>query len=151
LRHHRAVERFLQRLDQLFLAIGLDIKSAIFLRHAHEIHDAARSSPGEALIAEGDDVDGELVACGMKLLGEFARRPPASLLSVGDDDHDARLGAEIERLRGRFDQADGVLRQVLALDRDYKPAAALLLQNARARGKESEALDYLRGLAGSGS
>ena len=55
------------------------------------------------------------------------------------------------RLRGRLDQADAVLRQVLVLDRNYKPAAALLLQNARARGKESEALIYLRDLAGSGS
>ena len=55
------------------------------------------------------------------------------------------------RLRGRLDQADEVLRRVLVLDRNYKPAAALLLQNARARGKESEALDYLRGLTGSGS
>ncbi len=55
------------------------------------------------------------------------------------------------RLRGRLDQADVVLRQVLVLDRNYKPAAALLLQNARARGKESEALVYLRDLAGSGS
>ena len=59
--------------------------------------------------------------------------------------------AVLWRLRGRFDQADQVLRQVLVLDRNYKPAAALLLQNARARGKENEALDYLRGLAGSGS
>jgi Tfp pilus assembly protein PilF len=55
------------------------------------------------------------------------------------------------RSRGQFDQADEALRQVLALDRDYKPAAALLLQNARARGKENDARDFLRGLAGSGS
>jgi len=50
------------------------------------------------------------------------------------------------RSRGEFEQADGILRRVLARDRNYKPAAALLLQNARARGRENEALDYLRGL-----
>ncbi len=72
-----------------------------------------------------------------------------------------QLGADARRLgmarailcrsHGRFDEADVALRRVLALDRAYKPAAALLLQNARALGKEDEIRDYLRGLAGSGS
>jgi tetratricopeptide (TPR) repeat protein len=55
------------------------------------------------------------------------------------------------RSHGQLAEADGILRRVLARDRDYKPAAALLLQNARARGKENEALDYLHGLAAPGS
>jgi hypothetical protein len=59
--------------------------------------------------------------------------------------------APLCRSRGRFDEADELLRLVLARDRDYKPAIALLLQNARARGKENEALDYLRGLTAPGS
>jgi hypothetical protein len=59
--------------------------------------------------------------------------------------------ALLGRSHGQLAEADGILRRVLASDRDYKPAAALLLQNARARGKESEALDFLHGLAPPGS
>lgn len=59
--------------------------------------------------------------------------------------------AVLFRSRGQFDKADEILRQVLARDRNYKPAAALLLQNARALGRENEARDYLRLLTGPGT
>ena len=48
-------------------------------------------------------MDGKLIASGMELLAKLTRRSSARLLSVGDDDHDARLGAEIERLSRLLD------------------------------------------------
>src|SRR6476620_855688 len=95
---HWAVEGLLQRLHKLFLAVSLDIEAAILFGHAHEVHDAAPTCPGVALVSKGNDVDGKLVASGMELLAELTRRPPASLFAVGDDDDDARLVAEVERL-----------------------------------------------------
>jgi Flp pilus assembly protein TadD/4-amino-4-deoxy-L-arabinose transferase-like glycosyltransferase len=114
---------------------------------AAQAAEAARRDPG----------NGEILFT-LAMLSIEAGDPGAAEEALGQAESlgaDARpLGmarALLWRLRGRFDQADQVLRRVLVLDRNYKPAAALLLQNARARGKESEALDYLRGLAGSGS
>ena len=43
-------------------------------------------------------MDSKLIALGAELLAELARRSPARLLSISDDDDDARLGAEVECL-----------------------------------------------------
>src|SRR6478672_2899975 len=95
---HRAVEGLLQRLYKLILAVGLDIEAAILFGHAHQVHDAVLPCPRVALVSKGNDVNGKLVASGMELLAELTRRPSASLFTVGDDDDDARLVAEVERL-----------------------------------------------------
>ena len=46
LREHGAVERLLERLDQLALAIGLDIEPIILVGDAHQIHDGVPTGPG---------------------------------------------------------------------------------------------------------
>src|SRR6476659_4191568 len=95
-------------------------EAAILFGHAHEVHDAAPTCPGVALVSKGNDVDGKLVASGMELLAELTRRPSASLFTVGDHDDDARLVAEVEclgrlldalcqrRFSGRNDRIHGV-------------------------------------------
>lgn len=114
---------------------------------ASEAERAARLDPGDAeayftlamLSLDAADLDrAEEALLQAESLGTDARR-------VG------MARAVLFQSRGRFDRADEVLRRLLARDRDYKPAAALLLQNACALGRENEARDYLRALAGSGT
>ena len=114
---------------------------------AAEAEQAARLDPGDAeahftlamlLIDAGDLDPAEEALQRAETLGADGRR-------IG------MARAVLFRSRGRFDKADEILRQVLARDRDYKPAAALLLQNARSLGRENEARDYLRTLTGPGT
>src|SRR4029079_13171488 len=56
-----------------------------------------------ALISKGNDVNGKLEAGSAEPLAKLARRSSARLLTVGNDDDDARVGAEVERLGCRLD------------------------------------------------
>ena len=71
LRGHRAIERLLQRFDEIILVIGLDVEAAVLFGDAHQV--IARARPREALVAERDEVDCELVGLRMELFGEVAR------------------------------------------------------------------------------
>src|SRR5688572_10488185 len=82
LRNHGTVERLFERLDQFVLGIGLEIEAVRRLGRAHKVHDAVPAGPGEAVIAEGDDVDREPRGLCKQLTGEIARIAPASLLAV---------------------------------------------------------------------
>ena len=73
LRGHRAIERLLQRFDEIILVIGLDVEAAVLFGDAHQVQDIARARPRETLVAERDEVDCELVGLRMELFGEVAR------------------------------------------------------------------------------
>ena len=83
LRDHPAVERLLQRLDQLILAIDLEIMPIVLVGDAHEVHDAASSRSRETLIPERNDMDGQFVACCVELLAEITGRSTAGFLPIG--------------------------------------------------------------------
>jgi len=48
------------------------------------------------------------------------------------------------RAQRRLDRADGVLRPLVLADPGFRPAVQLFLENARERGAEREAMDFLR-------
>ena len=62
--------------------------------------------------------------------------------SPGRDTTMAR--AILFRAERRLDKADGALRPLVRADPAFRPAVELFLQNARDRGAEREALDFLR-------
>ena len=56
----------------------------------------------------------------------------------------AMARAVIFRAERRLDRADGILRPLVLADPDFRPAVELFLENARERGAEREADDFLR-------
>jgi hypothetical protein len=48
------------------------------------------------------------------------------------------------RAQRRLDRADSVLRPLVLADPGFRPAVELFLENARERGAEREAADFLR-------
>ena len=98
LRHHRTVEGFPERLDQVFLRLGGDVEPTILLGQAADVEDALLARPKEILNAIADDVDGQLLGRRMEFFAKVARRTSAGLFAVGDHDDDARLIPVVEHL-----------------------------------------------------
>jgi hypothetical protein len=48
------------------------------------------------------------------------------------------------RAQRRFDRDDGILRPLVLADPGFRPAIELFLENARERGAETEAMDFIR-------
>jgi hypothetical protein len=98
LRHHRAVEGFPERFDQVFLRLCGDVEPTILLGQAADVEDALLACPREILNAIADDVDGQLLGRRMEFFAKVARRASARLFAVGDHDDDARLIPVVEHL-----------------------------------------------------
>ena len=70
------------RLDQIILAIDLEIMPIVLVGDAHEVHDAASSRSRETLIPERNDMDGQFVACCVELLAEIIGRSTTGFLPI---------------------------------------------------------------------
>jgi hypothetical protein len=101
--HHRATQGLLKSRNKVVGRFRDEIQATTIIGEALSFGNATFIPPGQAFHPQADDVNGEMLGNGVKLLANAAGRPTARILAVGQDNDHTGFTTEVENFGSLLD------------------------------------------------